>query len=56
MTCYQIGVYMLDGWSDIKNKSLINILINNAYVILFLKSIEAFDQVKDRKYIFGLTD
>lgn len=36
---------MSDGWSDIKNRSLINILVNNPYGTVFLKSVEASDQV-----------
>jgi len=35
-TLAQIGVtIMSDGWSNIKHKSLINILINNPYSIVF---------------------
>jgi len=47
---------MSDGWSEIKYRSLINILINNLYGTVFLRSIEASDQVKDVEFIFGLLD
>ncbi|PKU65733.1 hypothetical protein MA16_Dca021105 [Dendrobium catenatum] len=53
----QTGVtIMSDGWSDIKHRSLINILINNPYGTVFLRSIEASDQVKDPEFIFELLD
>ncbi|PKU82064.1 hypothetical protein MA16_Dca004081 [Dendrobium catenatum] len=56
-TWAQTGVtIMSDGWSDIKHKSLINILINNPYGTVFLRSVEASDQVKDAEFIFGLLD
>ncbi|KAI0496146.1 hypothetical protein KFK09_022453 [Dendrobium nobile] len=45
---------MSDVWSDIKHRSLINILINNTYGTVFLMSIEASDQVKDVEFTFGL--
>ncbi|PKU67521.1 hypothetical protein MA16_Dca016245 [Dendrobium catenatum] len=47
---------MSDGWSDIKHRSLINIFINNPYGTVFLRSIEASDQVKDAEFIFELLD
>ncbi|KAL0919971.1 hypothetical protein M5K25_009065 [Dendrobium thyrsiflorum] len=47
---------MSDGWSDIKHRSLINILINNPYGTVFLRSVEASDQVKDAEFIFRLLD
>ncbi|PKU60096.1 hypothetical protein MA16_Dca020494 [Dendrobium catenatum] len=56
-TWAQTGVtIMSDGWSDIKHRSLINILINNPYGTVFLRSIEASDQVKDAEFIFRLLD
>ncbi|KAL0904189.1 hypothetical protein M5K25_026264 [Dendrobium thyrsiflorum] len=47
---------MSDGWSDIKNRSLINILINNPYGMMFLRSVEASDEVKIIDFIFNLLD
>ncbi|XP_020682348.1 uncharacterized protein LOC110099509 [Dendrobium catenatum] len=45
-----------DRWSDIKNRSLINILVNNPYGTVFLRSIEASDEVKNATFIFNLLD
>ncbi|KAL0927594.1 hypothetical protein M5K25_001779 [Dendrobium thyrsiflorum] len=36
---------MSDGWSDMKSRSLINILVNNTYGTVFLRSIEASDEM-----------
>lgn len=47
---------MSDVWPYLKNISLINILVNNPGSILFLKSIEASEQVKDVGFIFKLLD
>ncbi|KAL0913450.1 hypothetical protein M5K25_016912 [Dendrobium thyrsiflorum] len=44
------------GISDIKHRSLINILINNPYGTMFLRSVEASDQVKNAEFIFQLLD
>lgn len=40
---------MFDGWLDIRNKSLINILVNNPYGTAFLKVVDASDWVNDAK-------
>ncbi|KAH6785783.1 hypothetical protein C2S51_038238 [Perilla frutescens var. frutescens] len=45
-----------DGWSDMRNKSLINFLINNQYGTIFLKTVDASDYVKDAKKLFKLLD
>ncbi|XP_020704539.1 uncharacterized protein LOC110115609 [Dendrobium catenatum] len=47
---------MSDGWSDIKSRSLINILVNNPYGTVFLRSVEALDEVKNATFIFNLLD
>lgn len=47
---------MSDGWSDMKNKSLINILVNNPYDTIFLRSVDAFDRVSYVDYIFSILD
>ncbi|KAL0928861.1 hypothetical protein M5K25_000788 [Dendrobium thyrsiflorum] len=47
---------MSDGWSDMKSRSLINILVNNPYGTVFLRSIEASDEVKNADFIFNLLD
>ncbi|KAL0921899.1 hypothetical protein M5K25_005844 [Dendrobium thyrsiflorum] len=43
-------------WSDITNRSLIDILIDNPYDTIFLKSFEALEQVKDVEYNIVLLD
>ncbi|KAK2651670.1 hypothetical protein Ddye_011526 [Dipteronia dyeriana] len=45
-----------DGWSDTRNRGLINILVNNPHGTIFLKSIDASDRVKDAEYLFTLLD
>ncbi|KAL0905667.1 hypothetical protein M5K25_024105 [Dendrobium thyrsiflorum] len=42
-TWVHIGVtIMFDRWSDVKSRSLINLLINNIYGTVFFKLIEAY--------------
>ena len=38
---------MSDGWSDKKNKSLTNFLVNNPSGIVFLKSVDTSNVIKD---------
>ncbi|XP_062102910.1 uncharacterized protein LOC133813893 [Humulus lupulus] len=45
-----------DGWSDMRNRSLINFLVNNPYGTVFLKTIDASDCVKDAQKLFELLD
>ncbi|XP_057780074.1 uncharacterized protein LOC130998677 [Salvia miltiorrhiza] len=45
-----------DGWSDMRNKSLINFLVNNQYGIVFLKTMDASDVVKNAQKLFELLD
>ncbi|XP_062103247.1 uncharacterized protein LOC133814276 [Humulus lupulus] len=45
-----------DGWSDMRNRSLINFLVNNPYGTVFLKTIGASDCVKDAQKLFELLD
>ncbi|KAL0906436.1 hypothetical protein M5K25_024931 [Dendrobium thyrsiflorum] len=47
---------MSDGWSDMKSRSLINVLVNNPYGTVFLRSIEASDEIKNADFIFNLLD
>ncbi|KAH6808014.1 hypothetical protein C2S51_029122 [Perilla frutescens var. frutescens] len=50
-------VFLLsDGWSDMRNRSLINFLINNQYGTVFLKIVDASDYVKDAQKLFELLD
>ncbi|KAL0915272.1 hypothetical protein M5K25_015677 [Dendrobium thyrsiflorum] len=54
---FDIGVtIMFDSCSDIMNRSLITILINNTYGAIFLKSIKTSDHANDTEFIFGLFD
>ncbi|XP_028557074.1 uncharacterized protein LOC110108718 [Dendrobium catenatum] len=56
-TWIETGVtIMSDGWSDMKSRSLINILVNNPYGTVFLRSVEASDEVKNATFIFNLLD
>ncbi|XP_021971525.1 uncharacterized protein LOC110866690 [Helianthus annuus] len=51
------GVSLLsDGWSDMRNRSLINFLVNNQYDTVFLKTVDASNCVKDAQKIFELLD
>ncbi|KAK9053403.1 hypothetical protein SSX86_030037 [Deinandra increscens subsp. villosa] len=51
------GVSLLsDGWSDMRNRSLINFLVNNEYGTVFLKTVDASDCIKDAQKIFELLD
>ncbi|KAL0917971.1 hypothetical protein M5K25_013083 [Dendrobium thyrsiflorum] len=47
---------MSDEWSDMKSRSLINILVNNPYGTVFLRSIDASDEVKNADFIFNLLE
>ncbi|KAL0928982.1 hypothetical protein M5K25_000921 [Dendrobium thyrsiflorum] len=56
-TLSETGVtIMSDGWSDMKSRSLINILVNNPYGTVFLRSVEASDEVKNADFLFNLLD
>lgn len=56
-TWKQTGVSILsDGWSDMRNRSLINFLVNNPHGTVFLKSVDASDCVKDAQKLFELLD
>ncbi|XP_052624969.1 uncharacterized protein LOC128132437 [Lactuca sativa] len=56
-TWKQTGVSLLsDGWSDIRNRSLINFLVNNQYGTVFLKTVDASDCIKNAQKLFELLD
>lgn len=56
-TWKKTGVSLLsDGWSDMRNRSLINFLVNNQHGTVFLKTIDASDCVKDAQKLFELLD
>ncbi|KAD5960576.1 hypothetical protein E3N88_12048 [Mikania micrantha] len=51
------GVSLLsDGWSDMRNRSLINFLANNPHGTVFLKTVDASDCVKNAEKLFELLD
>ena len=47
---------MSDGWSDGKNRTIINFLVPCPQGTMFLKSVDAFDRVKDANLLFELLD
>ena len=54
---YQFGcTSMSDGWSDQKNRSLINFLVNSPEETFFYKSIVASDEHKTGEYLFQKLD
>ncbi|CAH9109736.1 unnamed protein product [Cuscuta epithymum] len=57
VTWTQTGVSILsDGWKDMRGRQLINFLVNNPYGTVFLKSVDASDQVKDAQMLCKLLD
>ncbi|KAJ9542821.1 hypothetical protein OSB04_029327 [Centaurea solstitialis] len=56
-TWKETGVSLLsDGWSDMRNRSLINFLVNNRHGTVFLKTIDVSDCVKNAQKLFELLD
>lgn len=54
-TWNKTGVSLLsDGWSDMRNRSLVHFLVNNQHGTIFLKTIDASDCVKDAQKLFEL--
>ena len=47
---------MLDGWTDRKSRSLTNLLMNSPSGIVFLKSINTSNVIKDAQKLFELLD
>ena len=47
---------MGDGWTDNRQKTLINFLVYCPQRILFVKSVDAYDIVKDSTNLFNLFD
>ncbi|KAG6537043.1 hypothetical protein ZIOFF_002121 [Zingiber officinale] len=47
---------MFDGWTDGKNRSLINFLVNSPAGTFFLKSIDASASIKNGELIFKYLD
>ncbi|KAA0052326.1 hypothetical protein E5676_scaffold113G001490 [Cucumis melo var. makuwa] len=47
---------MADGWTDRRNRTLINFLVNSPKGTMFIESIDASSYVKDEKKMFELLD
>ena len=47
---------MADGWTDRRNRTLINFLVNSPKGTMFIESIDASSYVKDGKKMFELFD
>jgi hypothetical protein len=47
---------MSDGWSDGKNRTIINFLVSCPQGTMFLRSVDASDRVKDANLLFELLD
>ena len=47
---------MSDGWSDGKNRNIINFLVSCPQGTMFLRSVDASDRVKDATLLFELLD
>ena len=45
---------MCDGWTRPTKLSIINFMVYSKGSTIFLKSIDALDKIKDKKYIYGL--
>ena len=57
VTWKETGISLLsDGWSDMRNRSLINFLVNNRHGTIFLKTIDVSDCVKNAPKLFELLD
>ncbi|KAL4568325.1 hypothetical protein LXL04_023934 [Taraxacum kok-saghyz] len=51
------GVSLLsDGWSDMRNRSLINFLVNNQHGTVFYKTVDASNCIKNAEKLFELLD
>ncbi|KAA0038083.1 uncharacterized protein E5676_scaffold237G001030 [Cucumis melo var. makuwa] len=54
---YKVGcTIMADGWTNRRNRTLINFLVNSSKGTMFIKSIDALSYVKDGKKMFKLLD
>ena len=45
---------MCDGWTGLMKLSIINFIVYCKGNTIFLKSIDASENIKDNKYIYGL--
>ena len=47
---------MSDGWTDARGRTILNFLVASPKRTMFLRSVDAFDQVKDAHLLFRLFD
>jgi len=47
---------MSDGWSDFRNRTIINFLVSCPQGTLFLRSVDASYRIKDANMLFELLD
>ncbi|XP_054793192.1 uncharacterized protein LOC129298780 [Prosopis cineraria] len=45
---------MVDGWTDVRQQTLINFLVYSTHGMVFVKSVNASDLVKDARTLFSL--
>mgnify|MGYP002775557581 FL=1 len=43
-----------DGWTDTRNRLIINVMASSMYGSIFFKSVDTSDHVKTREYIFNI--
>ena len=51
-----MGAIMCEGWTGPTKLSIINFMVYSKGSIIFLKSVDASDKIKDNKYIYGLLE
>jgi Protein of unknown function (DUF 659) len=49
-------ILMSDGWTDGKNRFIINFLVNSPMRTVFLKSVDSSSDFKDAKKLFSILD
>lgn len=47
---------MSDGWSDRKNRSICNFLVNSPKGTIFLASFDTSDIIKTKEHVFAMLD
>ena len=47
---------MSNGWTDTRGRTILNFLVSCPKGTMFLRSVDAFDQVKDAHLLFRLLD
>ena len=47
---------LLDGWKDMRGRTLVNFVVNNPYDNVFLRSVDVSNFVKDANFLFKMLD